>query len=257
MFLQKDTKILGITPQFQEYVTEVKISGGNVNKGVPLLPEDNFKFSIDRFLPEITSDYALIYIDNPTNPTGQIINLEEIEKIVSEAKKRSVVVILDEAELEYVGEEHSAISLLDKWDNIIVTHSFTKAYGLSALRVGYGLFPKELSGYYDKVDLPFPIPAVASYLCLEGLRDQEFVRSLRQSVKNVKEKLLVGLRQRKFLISETHPSSCFFLMGHSDNNTDLKEYLLQKGIVTVWERILTMLVRIGQESLFQLTRGSF
>jgi histidinol-phosphate aminotransferase len=232
MFLQQGSKVLGIAPQFQEYVTEVIISGAEY-KGVPLLPEENFRFNIDRLLCEITKDYSLIYIDNPNNPTGQVVSLADIEEILKEAERKEVVVILDEAELEYVGEENSAIQLLGKWDNLIVTHSFTKAYGLAALRVGYGILSEGLSGYYDKVALPFPIPAVASYLCKEALLDQDFIQILKQKIRSTKEKLITGLREQDYLISETHPSSPFFLLGSKSKDIDLKEYLLTKGIITV------------------------
>jgi len=231
VFIERGVKVLGYAPQFREYVTELIMSGADY-EAVLLDPEENFRFHTERFLSGISSDYCLIYIDNPNNPTGQLIRLGDIEEIIKEAQKRDVIVVVDEAYADYADKENSAVNLIHKYQNFIVTRTFTKAYQLLGIRVGYGIFPPELSDYYDKVDIPFPIPAVGSYLAREALLDQEFIPSLRQRVKSVKEKLVRGLEERGYLVADTFEECPIFVLGDRDENRDLENYLLTREILT-------------------------
>ena len=232
VFIERGTKVLGCAPQFIEYVTEVIISGADY-KAVLLDPEENFRFDTGRIISEIKPDYCLIYIDNPNNPTGQLISLGDIEEIVREAEKKDVVALVDEAYADYAEKENSAVNLVNRYQNLIVTRTFTKGYQFAGIRVGYGIFPPELSDYYDKIDIPFPIPAVGSYLAKEALLDQEFIQGLRQRVKSIKEKLVTGLKERGYLVSDTLETCPIFILGHKDKDYDLRKYLLSKGILTV------------------------
>ncbi len=232
VFIERGAKVLGYAPQFMEYVTEVIMSGADY-KGVPLDPKQNFRFDTSRFLSQISSDYCLVYIDNPNNPTGQLISLHDIEEIVREAGRKDVVVIMDEAYGAYVGRENSAVNLINRYQNLIVTHTFTKGYQFAGIRVGYGIFPPKLSEYYDKIDLPFAIPAVGAYLAKEALLDQVFIKSISQRIKSIKEQLVRGLRERGYFVSDTFETCPIFVLGHKDKGCDLKRYLLAKGILTV------------------------
>ena len=232
MFLERGTRVLGYSPQFTEYVTEVILSGAYY-KGVPLNPEQNFRFDVNKFLSEISSDYCLIYIDNPNNPTGQLIDLIEIEEIIKNARKKDVTVLVDEAYADYAGKEDSAINLIDRYKNLIVTRTFTKGYQFAGIRVGYGVFPSELSDYYDKIDIPFSVPAIGSCLAREALLDKKFIAGLRNRVKRIKEKLLRELREKNYFISNTLETCPIFTLGQKDESCDLKSYLLDKGILTL------------------------
>lgn len=232
VFIERGAKVLGYAPQFIEYVTEVIMSGADY-EAAPLDPQENFRFSTHNILAAIKPDHCLIYIDNPNNPTGQLISLSDIEEIVREAKGKEAVVLVDEAYGDYAEKENSAINLLNKYENLIVTRTFTKGYQFAGIRVGYGIFPPELGDYYDKIDVPLPIPAVGSYLAKEALLDQEFIPDLRQRVKSTKDKLVEGLKERGYLIAETLKACPIFVLGHRNKGIDLKEYLLTKGILTL------------------------
>lgn len=90
LFLERGVKVLGYAPQFYGYPADVIMSGAEY-KAVPLKPEDNFKFDVDDLLIEIKPRYCIIYIDNPNNPTGQLISLSDIEEIIKEAKKKEAL----------------------------------------------------------------------------------------------------------------------------------------------------------------------
>ena len=232
MFIEPGSRVLGYSPQFSEYITEVEVCGGKY-EAVVLNPEEDFKFHADRMLARINGEHSLIYIDNPNNPTGQLVSLEEIEEILLEAERKEVPVVIDEAYGDYVGRENSAVSLMSKYRNLVVARSFSKGFGLASLRVGYGIFSPELSEYYDRVALPFSVSAVGCYLAAEALADQDFISYCCEMVKREKQKLIRGLRKRGYLISETSESCPIFVLGDKDRNIDLRQTLLNRGVLTV------------------------
>ena len=232
VFIDPGTKVMGNSPQFVEYVTELMMSGANY-EGVRLNPADGFRFDVNKFSSQMRKDVCLVYLDNPNNPTGQLIGLPEVEQITRESRKRDAVVIVDEAYGDYMDNENSAINLVNKYDNLILIRTFTKGYQFASLRVGYGLFPQKLGEYYDKVDLPFPIPAIGSYMAAEALRDQDFIPRIKTRIASIKGEIITSLRQKGYLISNTLESCPIFLMGVEDRNIDLKNYLLSKRILTI------------------------
>jgi len=232
IFIELGSWVLGYSPQFPDYVTWLEAYGGKY-EAIVLNPEENFKFHVERLLARIDNKYCLIYIDNPNTPTGQIISLDEVEEILLQAERKDAVVVVDEAFGEYMGKENSAVNLIDKYSNLIVVRSFSKGFGLAGLRVGYGIFPPELSKYYDKVDLPLSVSAVSCYLAGEALLDTDFIPGCRRIVETEKRRLIKGLREKGYLISETSESCPIFALGHKNTDIDLKEELLARGILTI------------------------
>ena len=248
LFIEPGVKVLGYMPQFKEYMVEVMVLGGNY-EAVPLDPRENFRFNPDRLLSRIKPDHCIVYIDNPNNPTGQLISLSDIETIVKEAARKDIVVIIDEAYGDYVEEKYSAVNLINKYKNLVVTRTFTKGYGIGRFRVGYAILPTELGDYYNRIELPFSVSTLGAALAREAILDQDFILSLRQQVKIEKEKLTQGLSQRGYLISETCPSCPIFIVGHKAESVDLKEELLSKGILTTsgtdWKNLGKNYVRVN------------
>ena len=231
LFIDPGSRVLGYSPQFTEYVTEVEASGG-IYEAVLLRPEENFKFQVDQMLNRLKGEHSLVYLDNPNNPTGQFIPLDEIEAIALEAGKEEAVVIVDEAFGDYLGKESSAISLVNKYPNLVVVRTFSKAFGLAGLRVGYGVFSLELAPFYRKINVPFVISALSCYLAGEALADWEFIHHCKEIIRQEKRKLMEGLKQSGYLISETHECCPIFVLGCPDEALDLREELLAKGILT-------------------------
>lgn len=248
LFIEPGVKVLGYVPQFSAYMVEVAAMGGKY-EAVPLDPQEGFKFNLDRLLSKIKPDYCIVYIDNPNNPTGQLISLSDIETITREAARRDIVVIIDEAYGDYVEERCSAVNLFNRYKNLVVTRTFTKGYGVGRFRVGYGILPTELGDYYSRIELPFSVSTMGASLAREAILDQDFILNTRQQVKAKKEKLTKELSQRGYLIGETCQSCPIFIVGHKDKDVDLKEELLSKGILTIsgidWENLDKNYARIN------------
>jgi len=231
IFLEPATKVLGFSPQFPAYGLDAQVCGARYD-AVTLNPEEHFRFYVERLLEKIGSQYSLIYIDNPNNPTGQLISLEAIDAIAGKARDHDLAIIVDEAYGDYMEPSQSAINLTGKYNNLIVTRTFSKGYGLCSLRIGYGILPVELIDYYKTVTPPFRASSVGSYLAEVAISDHSFVTSCRQRVRMEKQKLIDGLEERSYLVSESYEYCPVFLAGHKNPEFDLSNALIMKGILT-------------------------
>ena len=106
MFIDRGSRVLGYCPQFTDYMTDVEGCGG-IFEYVALRPEKNYRFDGEDLLSKLDDGHRLIYIDNPNNPTGQVIPLPEIRHVVEEAAKKGVCVIVDEAYGDYIRQFRS------------------------------------------------------------------------------------------------------------------------------------------------------
>lgn len=233
VFIDPGFKVLGYVPQFPEYSYEVAMLDGKY-ESVLLSPEDGFKFNLDRLLEKMRSDdYGIIYIDHPSNPTGQLIALDAIEAILKEAAKQGSLVLVDEAYGDYMEEKCSAITLFNKYTNLVITRTFTKGYGVGEFRVGYAIMPAEIGRYYDEIELPFSVSVMADQLVREALRDRDFIHRVRQLVKDEKARMIKELKDRGYFIAETYECCPIFIVGSRDKDIDLVPYFLDNGIYTL------------------------
>lgn len=232
VFIEPGSKVLGYAPQWPYYTNLVEACGGKY-EAVLLDPEAGFKFDVERLVANITDEYCLIFIDNPNNPTGQLISLEEIEQILKQAQRKDVLVVIDEAYGDYMEKGSSAVGLTTKYRNLMVVRSFSKGFGLAGLRVGYGILPLGLTEYYDKLALPFSVSAASCYLAKVALSDLDFIHGCQERIQKEKAELIAGLRGKGYLISETSESCPIFTLGYEDRGINLREELLAKGILAV------------------------
>lgn len=125
-------------------------------------------------------DYAqknsakMILFANPDNPTSTFIRLEEIRDFMKKVPEDTAVV-LDEAYIHFIGLENSALFILEEFPNLIIMHTFSKAYGLAALRVGYGVMHPEIEKMMEKIRLPFNLGIYQQVGATAALQDDEFL----------------------------------------------------------------------------------
>ena len=126
----------------------------------------------------VTDKTRVIYIANPNNPTGTWVTNQELTSFLDSIPP-SVWVVLDEAYFEYVDDPEypQGLELQAKYPNLIVTRTFSKAYGLAALRVGYSVSSPEFADVLNRVRQPFNVNSLALEAALSALGDQEFIRA--------------------------------------------------------------------------------
>lgn len=231
LFLEKGDHVLGYVPQFTEYETDVEMYGCQYDQ-VFLKKEKNYKFCAEDVLAALNRQQKLVYLDNPNNPTGQIIPLMEIEKILVEAKKQNVFVIVDEAYGDYMPKENSAIQLVDKYDNLIVVKTFSKGFGLAGLRGGYLVLPAELVPYVGNISNPYSMSELSRSVAAQTIKDEAFLKVLMEKTGGIKRQLL-SLPLQHISAAETADTVSICLLTHDDPQVDLAEEFAKRRILVI------------------------
>ena len=131
---------------------------------------------MDAMLKAITADTRLLFLANPNNPTGTFLQPVDIEAFLDKVPS-DVVIVIDEAYNEYLDSsiQYDSTDWVKKYPNLLVSRTFSKAYGLAGLRVGFGLAHPELTGLLNRVRQPFNVNALAQAAAIAALNDQEFL----------------------------------------------------------------------------------
>lgn len=177
-FLSADEEAIIAEPSFLEYRLNIEAFGAQV-RVVPLV---NFKYDLDAMKRAITDKTKLIFIANPNNPTGTYVTEKEVSRFL-DGLPNNIIVVMDEAYCDFVTVKdypNSMKYLKDK--NILILRTFSKAYGLAALRIGYGIGKAELINYMNRVRLPFNVNMLAQVAALAGLDDKEHIRKSKSMV---------------------------------------------------------------------------
>lgn len=166
-----DNTIIPI-PTFSMYEFVTRVAGGK-----PILIQRNKDFSIptSKILNAINKRTRLLFLCSPNNPSGNLIPKEEIKKILASTQ---CYVLVDEAYIEYAEPGSSVVDLFKRYQNLIITRTFSKVYGLANLRIGYGILPEDLLKDYEKTNLPFFTSSLAVKAAKTAMEDKEYTRKI-------------------------------------------------------------------------------
>lgn len=153
-----------------------KIQAQIIGLGCTEVPALNYGHDLDAMAKAITDKTKVAFITNPNNPTGTWISQAQLEDFM-EKVPANVLVFLDEAYCEYVQEADypDGVALLAKYANLVVARTFSKAYGLAALRVGFGISSPEIADILNRVRPPFNVNSLALVAAEAALADEEYV----------------------------------------------------------------------------------
>lgn len=230
LFIDEASKVLGYAPQFSDYVDDVK-SYGAIYDFDFMSEESNYKFNAEEYTSRMNKDYSLFYIDNPNNPTGQLIDSKSIREIVEKARALKRPIIIDEAYGDFVRREDSAIALIGEYDNLIVLRTLSKGLGLAGLRAGYMISSKEIVENYLKITNPFEMSNIARSLSIMALEDKNFMKDSSYKISEYKKKFLDSLK--KLVVLETHHSVPIITIMHPDKDVDLEKLLLKYNVLSI------------------------
>lgn len=149
------------------------------NATVIEVPAHGFGHDLEGMRAAIRPDTAMLFIANPNNPTGTRLSNADLETFLSSVPER-VVVVLDEAYTEFLDTASDALAWLKKHPNLIVTRTFSKAYGLAGLRVGYALAAPEFADWMNRVRQPFNVNSLALAAAEAVLDDSDFLARSKQ-----------------------------------------------------------------------------
>ncbi|EMA6341961.1 histidinol-phosphate transaminase [Bacillus cytotoxicus] len=224
--LHKDTNVVMASPTFSQYRHHAVIEGAEVRE----VPLKDGVHDLDAMFEQVDHNTRILWICNPNNPTGTYVEKQKLLSFLENVPKSSLV-IMDEAYYEYAGAEDypQTLPLLEKYENLMVLRTFSKAYGLAAFRIGYAVGHAELIKKLEVARLPFNTSTVAQVVASVAIDDQSF---LQECVKKNAE----GLEQYYQFCKEYdvfyYPSQTNFIflkIGLPGN--EVFERLMQKGYV--------------------------
>ena len=190
-------------------------------------PANDFGHDLNAMYEAITDKTKVIFIANPNNPTGTLLSNEEIYNFLKKVSNE-IIVVLDQAYIEYLDVEDVYIDWLKDFPNLVITRSFSKAYGLAGLRVGYSISSEEIADYLNRIRQPFNVNLIAQEAAIAALSDADF---LAESVKVNSDGLLQleeGFRSLGLKFIKSHAN---FISVKVSNSMELNQKLLEKGII--------------------------
>ncbi|NJN28809.1 MAG: histidinol-phosphate aminotransferase family protein [Cyclobacteriaceae bacterium] len=206
---------------------------------VELKEEDNFaltnekiielKVQIVKYKPKI------VWIANPNNPTGNVISEETLEEIVSLAKEHNTFVVIDEAYIEYLEKigKRSMIKLTGMYDNMMVLRTFSKAYGLAGMRIGYLISSsKDIVEAMLMLRTHFPVTQLALNMASLALSDKDFLRYTQKATQELAYKLFYKLDKLKSFRYISTATNIFLLGNNYLSDKELDSKFKEKGIIT-------------------------
>jgi histidinol-phosphate aminotransferase len=247
--LEPGAELVYAWPSFSVYPHLAAASGARALE-VPLDAEHRHDLAAMR--REITVATRLVIVCNPNNPTSTALPLDEIAAFVADVP-RHVCVILDEAYIEFsmLQDPDESLALLDKHPNLVLLRTFSKIYGLSGLRVGYGLAgSEEFRTAVDQVRQPFFCNAAAQAAALEALNHQDEVT--RRVERNLAERIGLedGLRGLGIEPADSQANFVWFDVGEGREEPDIVRGLAERGVLVRAGSAL------GREGALRVTVGT-
>lgn len=221
------TNMLGIGPQFNEIPSEFIAAGGQYIP-IPIDPITS-ELPIEQLKSELGSgNYSVLYLDNPNNPLGYFLPLDEVRELVQIAEGHGTLVLVDEAYGDFIEDAQSAFHLVSQFSNLAVVRSMSKGLGLAAERVGYMFLSEPVAKLYGQLDVPFEPTAIAASLAGAAMTDFSFTETIRNSVRTDKAKIINQLKKLGITVLPNHPDVSIFSVYKSD--TDLVQMFSSIGV---------------------------
>ncbi len=219
-YLNPGDRVLSPYPTYTHFLLFAKSRGAVIDK---LHFNDPFAADMEELIAQVTDQTKIVYVVNPNNPTGQLFTNEEIEKLAQSAPH--AVILVDEAYAEFAGV--SAVDLVGGYENIIVTRSFSKAYGLAGLRVGYLVTQPYTSRQLGRLYNPKSVNQLAQVAAGAVLEDMDYYRRYIDEVGESKE-LLARWCEHNGLDFRNTPAN--FVMIRVERVKDVVEALAEAGV---------------------------
>ncbi len=224
-FLSAGTSAVYSAHAFAVYPLATQASGA----ASIVVPAKDFAHDLRAMAAAVRADTRVVWIANPNNPTGTFAPAAEVEAFLSRIP-RAVIVVLDEAYYEYLPDDAQFDSMrwLERFPNLVITRTFSKAYGLAGLRVGFAVAHPDVADLMNRVRQPFNVNTLAQAAAVAGLSDVAFVERSRELNRRGLRQIYSGLERlgRSYI-----PSFGNFLAFHAGAAASVYQRLLQQGVI--------------------------
>ena len=219
-----EDNVVAIEPTYGMYKVCADINNVEYRK---VLLDENFQLDSKLLLSAVDKFTKVIFLCSPNNPSGNLLNRSEMRKIV---ECFSGIVIIDEAYVDFSGEP-SWLSDLDKYPNLIVLHTFSKAWGLASLRCGMVFASEQIIALFNKVKYPYNLGALVQQTVLEQLSAGDtFKTEWVDQILKEREPLIIALKTLP-VVETVYPSDANFLLVKVNDANGIYRKLVDKGII--------------------------
>jgi len=198
-----------------------------------VVPAANYGHDLDAMRAAITNETRLVFVANPNNPTGTFISAEKIYSFIQSVPS-SVVVVLDEAYTEYLSDNqrYDSLQWVAQYPNLIVSRSFSKAYGLAGLRVGFGIAQPALTDLLNRLRQPFNVNSLAQAAAIAALNDAAYLKKSAEVNAQGYQQLTSAFDSMNIEYLPSSGNFVLFRAGQDDGaGARVNLALLKKGII--------------------------
>jgi histidinol-phosphate aminotransferase len=197
------------------------------------VPEKDFTADVDTLLAAVTPKTKVVWLANPNNPTGTYLSYDEVKRLHA-GLPGHVLLVLDGAYAEYVRKNDyaSGIELASSNDNVILTRTFSKLYGLAGLRLGWGYAPSHVIDAIERVRMPFNVNLVAQAVGIAAIEDDDFVQKSLEHNDRELARLIAGVRALGLEVMDSVGNFCVVKFPETRGRTaaDAQAWLKERGV---------------------------
>jgi len=190
-------------------------------------PANKYGHDLNSMLSLISENTKLIFVANPNNPTGTLLSDDELYSFLNKVPN-DIPVVLDQAYFEYLNIDDNAIDWLKEFENLIITRSFSKAYGLAGLRVGYSVCSALIADYINRVREPFNVNYTAQVAAIAALSDDDHLKDSVEVNTKGYQQLKNGFDSLKLIYIPSHAN---FIAVEFNNAMSIYNDLLKEGVI--------------------------
>ena len=243
-FCEKDENIVSPFPSFVAYY----LAGEQLGLKLKISRLKDYALDLDDMHKLIDGKTKVVFISNPNNPTGAFFSNDKIINFIKKVKD-GVLVVIDEAYIEYIGKSLVEDINIADFPNILVLRTFSKVYGLAGLRVGYGIGHKDLISLMDRVREPFNVNSLSLSAAAAALKDKEYLEKVIAT--NETEKNYLYGEFKKIGIEFIETGANFILVKlKGQKAAEISEKLLSAGV------IIRPMDRFGYGDMVRITVGT-
>lgn len=213
-------------PTFPQYRHNAVVEGAEIRE----VPVRNGRHDLETMAEAIDGKTKIVWLCMVNNPSGEYIRHDELVSFLQKVSSE-VLVVCDEAYFEYVVAKDypDTLELLKEYPNLVITRTFSKAYGLAALRVGYGIAHPEIATALESIRQPFNTSRIGQFAAAEALGDQDFIEKCRKTNRDGLKKFYEFCDE--FGLSYYPSQGNFIMVDFNRNGDEVFEYLLKHGYI--------------------------
>ena len=215
--------IITLPPTYGMYKVSADICDVEVKE---VLLDQNFQPRVDQIL-EVANEFSkILFLCSPNNPTGNNIMLSKMKALIENFQG---IVVVDEAYIDF-STQKSVSNWLEEYPNLVVSQTFSKAWGLAGIRMGIALANEPIIALLNKVKPPYNINQLSQNAALTAMQNKKQMKEWVQEIFAERLKLKIALEEFK-IVSKVFPSDANFLLARVENPDKLYDYLVGKGII--------------------------